>query len=90
MVLEIKHRDDVPFGELLLSKSEIYIESKKWKTPLNYIFSKLFSKGMLHEELRNASVDDLATILTNTFGPSQQIPKTLLICVLVQCQWPGG
>lgn len=66
MVLEIKHRDDVPFGELLLSKSEIHIESKKWKTPLNYIFSKLFSKGMLHEELRNASVDDLSTILTKS------------------------
>lgn len=66
MVLEIKQRDDVPFGELLLSKSEIHIESKKWKTPLNYIFAKLFNRGLLHEELRNAAVDDLPGILAKS------------------------
>lgn len=66
MVLEIKKRDNIPFGDLLLSTSEIHIESKKWKTPLNYIFSKLFPRGLLHEELRNASVDDLPTILNRS------------------------
>jgi len=80
MVLEIKKRDNIPFGDLLLSQSEIQIESKKWKTPLNYIFSKLFPRGLLHEELRNAAVDDLPTILNRS--REQQHHQILSQCLM--------
>jgi len=80
MVLEIKKRDNIPFGDLLLSQSEINIDSKKWKTPLNYIFAKLFPRGLLHEELRNARVDDLPSILSKS--REQQHHQILSQCLI--------
>jgi len=80
MVLEIKKRDNIPFGDLLLGKSEINIESKKWKTPLNYIFAKLFPRGLLHEEIRNATVDDLPVILNKS--REQQHHQILSQCLM--------
>lgn len=62
MVLDIVNRNSVPFGKLLLLSTEFSVDNKVWKTPMNYILSKLFSNGMMREEMSQCNVDELGTV----------------------------
>lgn len=61
MVLDIVHRNSIPFGKLLLCSSEFDSGDKVWKTPMNYMLARLFSNGMMREEMSQCNVDNLET-----------------------------
>jgi len=62
MVLDIIDWRSVPFGKLLLTSSAFDVGHKTFKSPTNYIFSRLFSNSMMREEMVQAQADDLPTV----------------------------
>lgn len=62
MVLDILDRRSIPFGKLLMMSSPLVVGQKTWKSPVNYIFSKLFSNSMMREEVAQCQADDLFSV----------------------------
>lgn len=59
MVLQIKSRNDIPFGSLTLEKNVIFIDGKEFKTPCHYILSSMFDEGLIKESIKQARIENI-------------------------------